>query len=251
MTPRPHPARDRLLPDELLKTAPEPVKEAQAEALEQIKRAEAARSRVQAACMAAEAAPDEDASKILDAARAGKKPPAPSEPRRIEEWEAARAAYSAVGADAERAIVRLQRTLVEHLPKFMEAQAPELANAAEAAADAAGVMAIAIANLETQAGIAVALAGADEHKTSASRGKRPIRPGKIHFDAKRWIDGEQPTRLLAQLGSAIAQLGEPISETTGQRQDREQRQRENQGPRPGHHGQVAGVAVHVPGGNQW
>jgi hypothetical protein len=251
MTPRPtFPNRRYLLPEQLLAIAPKPVKDAQAAALDQIERAEAARTRLMAAREAAEAAPDQDAAKLVDAARADKKF-TPTQPRLEEERDAARAAYNVVVEDAEQAIKRLHRVLIEHLPKFIKAHAPELAAARDEARKARKVAAEKVAALEAQAGIAAALSGADEYRQTGTRGKRYQRLGRMSFDRVRGVDGERPDRLLRQLGSAIEQLGNPITETTGQRQDREEQERNAQSPRLGHKGQAAGRAVHVPAGNQW
>lgn len=236
----------RLIPKWASEWMPEPVRESRAKAAELRETMHQARVRRAEARQAARDALQIDAAAEAESIRKGTKRPKPTAPARAEETLMAEDACTRLAAQYDQAALAHQRTVLEHQAAVLEALAKAKAVAAEEADPAAYLAKF--DHLSDIAGLEVAVAGIDAHRDHHRRGRVYDRLGKTRFDGRRRLPaGLDPDQATGDLVFAVGAMAKPISETVGQRQDREAKEAERAAARNRGWKQMAkGDAVHVP-----
>lgn len=215
-----------LIPDHALARMPEPVKAAQARAIETVEILAKAEARANQAKADAAAAPAADAERLAEAARTGGKAPKAQALDLEREAQAAAAAVALLRKDREAALVALHRTLVEHLPASVAAQNDAVTALREEAAAPLAKLDSVLAELEREAGVLTVLKGADGFVDNSIRGTRRLaREGNLNFSRVRRLQVNAPA-LIEELSGAVDLLGATATETASAAQERELEQAE-------------------------
>jgi hypothetical protein len=225
MNRRRHNRTPELIPEEALARMPKPIQEAEARLREASKARDAARQRVFDARRAVEDAPNRDGA--TEAALAGKKLPTATAPEEKAQLAAALEARNVIEADYDRKRAARDRAIAAHAREAVDAQHPAVEALRNQLTDLLEQATHVAEELDREAAVLVALASSDEYAVVTRDGsrRRYRRVGMLRFDGRRRIAAEVG-KLISALGAATEQLGRPVTETVGERQEREQGERE-------------------------
>jgi hypothetical protein len=214
-----------LIPDFALTRMPQAIQDGQAAVAPIAEGLAAARVRVAEARVAADQAPEVDGEALAAAARAGNKPPTPTQPKREHELRAAKEAVKVLSSDHDEAIRKFHRVVADHAREAVDAQAEAVTEKKVLADSLLEQFIEALQDLDAENGVLVALAGANESKESSVRGKRYARLGRLDFEGKRAVpSGLSLAALIPTLRAAVEARGAEVTETAGERQEREERE---------------------------